>query len=83
MGICGIDAEAGVTTHLLAEAAVKRSAARAARRVIAVADASKLGQVAFGHVCDLTDLDILVTDASADERIVDALAVAGVDVRRV
>jgi DeoR/GlpR family transcriptional regulator of sugar metabolism len=83
MGICGIDAEAGVTTHLLAEAAVKRSAARAARRVIAVADASKLGQVAFGHVCDLTDLDILVTDASADERIVDALTVAGVDVRRV
>jgi DeoR/GlpR family transcriptional regulator of sugar metabolism len=83
MGICGIDTKAGVTTHLLAEAAVKRAATRTSRRVIAVADASKLGQVAFGHVCDLADLDVLVTDAGADDRIVDELIMAGVDVRRV
>ena len=83
MGICGIDAKAGVTTHLLAEAAVKRAAAGTSRRVIAVADGSKLGQVAFGHVCDLTELDVLVTDAAAEERIVDELILAGVDVRRV
>jgi DeoR/GlpR family transcriptional regulator of sugar metabolism len=83
MGMCGIDATAGVTTHLLSEAAVKRAAARASRRVIVVADASKLGQVAFGHVCDLADLDILITDAAADDRIVDEFIVAGVDVRRV
>jgi DeoR/GlpR family transcriptional regulator of sugar metabolism len=82
MGICGIDVKAGVTTHLLAEAAVKRAAARTARRVIAVADASKLGQVAFGHVCDLADLDIVVTDATADDRTIDELTLAGVDVRR-
>jgi DeoR/GlpR family transcriptional regulator of sugar metabolism len=83
MGICGIDIKAGVTTHLLSEAAVKRAAARSARRVIAIADGSKLGQVAFGHVCDLDDLDIVVTDAAADDRLVDELMVAGVDVRRI
>lgn len=83
MGVCGIDAKAGVTTHLLAEAAVKRAAIRTSRRVIAVADRSKLAQVAFGHVCDLADLDVLVTDAAADDRIVDELLLAGVDVRRV
>ena len=83
MGICGIDTKAGVTTHLLSEAAVKRAAARTSRRVIAVADSSKLGKVAFGHVCDLTDLDVVVTDAAADGRIVDELIVAGVDVRQV
>jgi DeoR/GlpR family transcriptional regulator of sugar metabolism len=82
MGICGIDVVAGVTTHLLAEAQVKRAAARAARRVIAVADASKIGRVAFGHVCDITDIDILVTDMSADDRVVHELTAAGVDVRR-
>jgi DeoR/GlpR family transcriptional regulator of sugar metabolism len=47
-----------------------------------VADASKLGQVAFGHVCDLADLDIVVTDATADDRTIDELTLAGVDVRR-
>jgi len=83
MGICGIDPKAGVTTHLLAEAAVKRAAARTSRRVIAVADGSKLGQVAIGHVCDLSDLDILVTDDGADQRILDELILAGVDVRRI
>ena len=82
MGICGIDAVAGVTTQMLAEAEVKRAAANAARRVIAVADATKIGRVAFGHVCDISDVDILVTDASADESIVSELIAAGVDVRR-
>ncbi len=81
MGPCGIDAKAGITTHLLAETAVKRAAAKAAQRVIAVADSSKLGRVAFGHVCDLDDIDIVLTDAGADPQVVDALRMAGVDVR--
>jgi DeoR/GlpR family transcriptional regulator of sugar metabolism len=81
MGPCGIDARAGVTTHLLAETAVKRAAAQASQRVIAVADSSKLGRVAFGHVCDLDDIDILVTDTDADQQMVDELRAAGVDVR--
>ena len=50
--------------------------------MIAVADASKIGRVAFGHVCDIEDVDILVTDSSADDRSVDELLAAGVDVRR-
>jgi DeoR/GlpR family transcriptional regulator of sugar metabolism len=83
MGPCGIDATAGLTTHLLAETVVKRAAARASQRVIAVADSSKLGRVAFGHVCDLADVDIVVTDAAADEQTVMELVAAGVDVRRV
>jgi DeoR/GlpR family transcriptional regulator of sugar metabolism len=82
MGICGIDASAGVTTQMLAEADVKRAAIKAARRVIAVADASKIGRAAFGHVCAITDIDILVTDSSADDLIVNDLMAAGVDVRR-
>ncbi|HWF15939.1 MAG TPA: DeoR/GlpR family DNA-binding transcription regulator [Acidimicrobiales bacterium] len=81
MGPCGIDVNAGITTHLLAETAVKRAAARASQRVIAVADSSKLGRVAFGHVCDLDDIDIVLTDTGANQHIVDELRNAGVDVR--
>jgi DeoR/GlpR family transcriptional regulator of sugar metabolism len=83
MGTCGIDSDAGVTTHLLSEAAVKRAALRSSRRVIAVADSSKIGRIAFGHVCDLEDLDVVVTDAAADRRTVDQLIMAGVDVRQI
>jgi DeoR/GlpR family transcriptional regulator of sugar metabolism len=81
MGVSGIDISAGVTTHLLAETVVKRMAARASQRVILVADSAKIGRVAFGHVCDLTDIDLLVTDTAADEQAVDALRGVGIDVR--
>jgi DeoR/GlpR family transcriptional regulator of sugar metabolism len=81
MSPCGIDAKAGITTHLLAETAVKRAAAKASQRVIAVADSSKLGRVAFGHVCDLDEIDIVLTDAGADQQRVEELRAMGVDIR--
>jgi DeoR/GlpR family transcriptional regulator of sugar metabolism len=81
MGPCGIDAKAGITTHFLAETAIKRAAARCSQRVIAVADSSKLGRVGFGHVCSLDEIDILLTDAGADQRRVEELQAMGVDIR--
>jgi DeoR/GlpR family transcriptional regulator of sugar metabolism len=82
MSLCGFDVTAGVTAHHLAEAVVKRAAASASRRVIAVADSSKIGRVAFGHICDVGVVDILITDGEADEQAVADLGRAGVDVRR-
>jgi DeoR/GlpR family transcriptional regulator of sugar metabolism len=81
MGPCGIDTEAGMTTHHLAESGVKRAAAKYSQRVIAVADSSKLGRVAFGHVCDLDQIDIILTDAGADPLRVEELRAMGVDIR--
>jgi DeoR/GlpR family transcriptional regulator of sugar metabolism len=81
MGLCGFDVTAGVTAHHLSEAVVKRGAARASRRVVAVADASKIGRVAFGHICDVGVVDVLITDSKADEEVVGQLRRAGVDVR--
>jgi len=78
---CGIDPKAGVTAHLMAEAEVKRAALEASRRVIAVADSTKLGVVAFDRVCDIQRVDVLVTDAAADPRLVEQLVGLGVDVR--
>jgi DeoR/GlpR family transcriptional regulator of sugar metabolism len=59
---------------------VKRAAAKASQRVIVLADSSKLGRVAFGHVCDLEEIDIVLTDAAEGERHVDELLAAGVSV---
>ena len=83
LGCCGIDGRDGVTTHIPEDARVKRAAVRASRRTIAVSDATKLGRVSFGHVCDLDGLDRLVTEAGADEAKVRALTDAGVAVDRV
>ncbi|MFJ6569797.1 DeoR/GlpR family DNA-binding transcription regulator [Streptomyces sp. NPDC091292] len=53
----------GLTTPDLAEAAVKRAAVAAARRVVLLADSAKYGQEHFARFGDLTDIDVLVTDS--------------------
>ncbi len=78
---CGIDAEAGVTAHLTAEAEVKRAALAASQRVIAVADSSKLGVVAFDQVCPIQKINVLVTDHGADPGRLEQIAGTGVDVQ--
>ena len=57
----------GVTTHLPADARVKRAAVASSARTIIVADRSKLGVVTFGHVCPLSAAERLVTDAPPDD----------------
>jgi DeoR/GlpR family transcriptional regulator of sugar metabolism len=77
---CGIEPVAGVTAHLMAEAEVKRAALEASRRVIAVADSSKLGVVAFGQVCEMQRIDVLVTNEGANPQLVEEIVGLGVDV---
>jgi DeoR/GlpR family transcriptional regulator of sugar metabolism len=81
LGACGIDARNGVTTHLPADARVKRVAVASSARTIVVADRSKLGVVTFGHVCPLSAAERLVTDASPDDTA--DLAGSGLIIQRV
>lgn len=81
LGCCGIDESNGVTTHVPADARVKRAAVGASQRTIAAADSSKLGGVAFGRVCGLDALERLVSDADAESVV--ALESAGLRVDRV
>ncbi|MBW8485753.1 DeoR/GlpR family DNA-binding transcription regulator [Actinomadura parmotrematis] len=81
IGVCGLDAEYGLTAHDLHEVPAKRAAIAAARRTIAVCEGGKLARAGLGVVCPATDLDAVVTDASAPPEIVAALQSAGVAVR--
>lgn len=59
----GYSAEHGLTTPDLAEAAVKRAAIAAARRVVLLADSTKHGQEHFARFGGLSDVDLLITDS--------------------
>lgn len=83
MGIGGIDVDAGFTEFNLDDARVKQEAMRYSRRCIAVADATKLGRIAFARVADLEQVDLLVTDGEADREKVDALKEAGLEIETV
>ncbi|GAA2006588.1 DeoR/GlpR family DNA-binding transcription regulator [Nocardiopsis rhodophaea] len=82
LGSCGLTVTDGITAYDLGDAAVKRAAMRSAQRTVVAADATKLGQVAMGHVAPVTAIDTLVTDTDAPEQIVAEIRAAGVTVIR-
>jgi DeoR/GlpR family transcriptional regulator of sugar metabolism len=81
LGCCGISEHDGVTTHVPADARIKRAAIASSRRTVLVGDASKLGGVAFGRVCELDALELLVTDAAPAQTA--DLELAGLTIARV
>jgi len=78
----GFSAEHGLTTPDLAEAAVKRAAVRAARRVVLLADSAKHGQEHFARFGDLSDVDLLITDSGLSPEDAAAIERDGTEVVR-
>ena len=74
-------ATGGVTNVNLPEAEVKRAMLLSARRPVVVADGSKLGEVEVAKICDLSEVSLVVTDASADPSILADLATFDCDVQ--
>lgn len=82
LGTNGCTPSGGLTTPDPAEAAVKRAMADAGRRVVLLADHSKLGEDHFVRFADVADLDVLITDTGADPARCDELTAAGCEVVR-
>ena len=67
MGVAGVHEAYGVTDYNVDEAQVKRAAIAASQRRIVIADSSKLGKAAFAKLCDLDEIDAIVSDNGASE----------------
>lgn len=80
LGCNGIDPQAGITNVNLPETEIKRRMLQAARRRILVADGSKVGEVELAYLCDVDDVDLLITDNSADPAILAALREHGLEI---
>lgn len=80
LGIAGVDLEAGLTEYNLEDAQVKRAMLRSAKECIVVADATKIGNVAFAAVAPLSAAHKIITDAAADAEMVQRIREQGVEV---
>ncbi|WP_442935086.1 DeoR/GlpR family DNA-binding transcription regulator [Micromonospora sp. CPCC 206061] len=80
IGCCGLSAEHGLTAQDLPEVAVKQAAIASARRVVVVCESGKFTRVAFGAVCPLERIDVVVTDDGIPPEQREALTAAGVSV---
>ncbi len=83
LGTDGISPDTGLTTHHEVEAHTDRALIERARRVVVVADSSKIGKTAFAQICTIDRVDELITDRDADPEILTELREAGVDVTTV
>ena len=81
LGCNGVDMQAGVTNVNLPEAEMKQRMMRSARRTVAVADGSKVGETSVAWVCDVSALDSLVTGSSASPEAIAELEEQGLEVR--
>jgi len=79
IGIGGIT-ENGVTDFHIGEAQLHRQMIENARQAIVLTDSSKLGVRAMNNICELSQIDIVITDANAPKQILKTLEQAGVRV---
>jgi DeoR family transcriptional regulator of aga operon len=82
IGCNGVDDARGVTNLNFAEAEVKKAMIAAAREVVVVADGSKIGVVEAARVCDLSAIDLLITDTHAPDDALALIEQAGTSVHR-
>ena len=82
VGTNGCSVERGLTTPDPAEAAVKRAMIKAARRTVLLADHTKIGNDYLARFGELSDLDLLITDAGLDNDLVTDVEATGVRVVR-
>ncbi|MFL5756836.1 MAG: DeoR/GlpR family DNA-binding transcription regulator [Chloroflexota bacterium] len=80
VGAAGLSATWGITELTDDEAEVQRRAIERSRRLIVLADGSKIGAVTSSVVAPAERIEVLVTDASAPARELEAIAALGVEV---
>lgn len=82
LGVDALDVNLGAAAHHEGEAAMNALMVGRARRVVIIADSSKLGGHAFARICPVDRIETLVTDSGAPESVVSRFQAAGVNVVR-
>ncbi|MCP2032131.1 DeoR family fructose operon transcriptional repressor [Okibacterium sp. HSC-33S16] len=77
LGTNGLSASHGLTTPDQTEADFKRETLRSANHRVLLADRSKVGTVALWRYGSVEDLDVVITNAGADEAILDHVKASG------
>lgn len=80
LGVDALDPELGAAAHHEGEAAMNSLMVERARRVVIIADSSKLGAHAFARICSIDRIETLVTDSGAKPAMVEAFRARGLNV---
>lgn len=80
IGVDGIDIENGLTTSNLGEAHLNQCMLKSAQKVIVLTDSTKFGRRGFGKICDINQVDMIITDKGAPASTVQMMRDRGIEV---
>lgn len=80
LGVDGIDVDFGLSITNLDETSLDRKMIESARAVVVMADSSKFGKRGLGRVCDLDQVQYIVTDDAVSAQTIALLEEKGVKV---
>jgi DeoR family transcriptional regulator, aga operon transcriptional repressor len=80
LSVDGIDSEMGITNKQPFESDVNRVIIERSNTIVVVADNSKIGNVTFVQMGDITDVDMLITDAKASSEAIEKIRSKGIKV---
>ncbi len=83
IGVDGFDTTFGLTTTNLLEANLNRMMINAAQKTVVLADSSKFGLRGFIKICDITEIDQVITDSDAPPHFIEKLNDLGIEVVQV
>jgi DeoR/GlpR family transcriptional regulator of sugar metabolism len=76
-----IDDVFGISNANYTEAGIKSLLVKAAKRVIVVADRTKFGKVAVAKVCNIKEIDLIITDKDLPQDLVNMIIRSGVNIK--
>jgi len=67
LSVDGISLEHGLTTSNMMEAHLNAQMIQSVQKTIILADSRKFGRKGFGKICELEDIDVIITDSGIPE----------------
>jgi DeoR/GlpR family transcriptional regulator of sugar metabolism len=80
LGICSIHESMGVTAMDYEDAQVKKMMVEKAAKTIAMSSLEKTNTVEPFYICPVTDLDVIITEAEPDNKMLKAFVGMGIEV---
>jgi DeoR family fructose operon transcriptional repressor len=80
IGVNGIDIEYGFSTPIFAVSEVKQASIQAANQVYILSDKSKFHKTSLAKICEINDVDFLITDKDISLNYLDSLKKTGLEI---
>lgn len=80
MGADGVDLEFGITTTNMMEANLNRMMMSTSQQTVLLVDSTKFGKKGFSKICDLSEIDRIITDDAIPQMYLESFQDMGIEV---